>query len=55
MLVKSVSLHTNADEDRDKLALSDDKFAKYLCAILDVYFDYHREAYFLKGMHMARV
>lgn len=40
---------TFLEDDRDKLARSDGKFAKYLCKILDVYFSYHRDAYETKG------
>lgn len=39
-----------ADSDRDKLAETNAKFAKYLCKILDVYFSYHHEAYSTKGL-----
>ncbi|XP_022154572.1 probable uridine nucleosidase 2 [Momordica charantia] len=40
------------EDDRDKLARSDGKFAKYLCKILDVYFSYHRDAYETKGVYL---
>ncbi|XAR64534.1 Inosine nucleosidase [Bertholletia excelsa] len=40
------------DADRDILAQSDGKFAKYLCKILDVYFSYHHEAYSTRGVYL---
>lgn len=40
------------DSDRDKLAETNAKFAKYLCKILDVYFSYHHEAYSTKGVFL---
>ncbi|XP_031390739.1 probable uridine nucleosidase 2 isoform X2 [Punica granatum] len=40
------------DADREKLARSGGKFAQYLCRILDVYFAYHREAYFMNGVYL---
>ncbi|TQD83669.1 hypothetical protein C1H46_030783 [Malus baccata] len=36
------------DADREKLAMSNGKFAQYLCKILDVYFSYHHDAYSTK-------
>ncbi|XXG44589.1 hypothetical protein AAC387_Pa01g4348 [Persea americana] len=38
--------------DRDKMAQSPGKFAQYLCKILDVYFDYHRDAYSTQGVYL---
>lgn len=40
------------DSDRDKLAETNAKFAKYLSKILDVYFSYHHEAYSTKGVYL---
>ncbi|XP_075511898.1 putative uridine nucleosidase 2 [Primulina tabacum] len=40
------------DSDRDMLAETNAKFAKYLCKILDVYFSYHHEAYSNKGVYL---
>lgn len=40
---------THEDADRDKLAMSNGKYAQYLCKILDVYFSYHHDAYSTKG------
>ncbi|KAJ4723908.1 Inosine/uridine-preferring nucleoside hydrolase [Melia azedarach] len=40
------------DADREKLALSNGKFAQYLCKILDVYFSYHHEAYCTRGVYL---
>ncbi|KAK8561579.1 hypothetical protein V6N13_149254 [Hibiscus sabdariffa] len=40
------------DADRDKLASSTGKFAQFMCKILGVYFDYHREAYSTKGVYL---
>ncbi|XP_073125317.1 probable uridine nucleosidase 2 [Henckelia pumila] len=40
------------DSDRDKLAETNAKFAKYLCKILDVYFSYHHEAYSTRGVYL---
>ncbi|GMI79860.1 uridine-ribohydrolase 2, nucleoside hydrolase 2 [Hibiscus trionum] len=40
------------DADRDKLASSTGIFAQYLCKILDVYFNYHHEAYSTKGVYL---
>ncbi|KAL2470084.1 putative uridine nucleosidase 2 [Abeliophyllum distichum] len=40
------------DDDRDKLAESNGKFAQYLNKILDVYFSYHRDAYSTKGVYL---
>ncbi|KAK3444338.1 hypothetical protein EUGRSUZ_A00423 [Eucalyptus grandis] len=36
------------DADRDKLVQSNGRFAQYLSRILEVYFAYHREAYFTR-------
>ncbi|KAF8402432.1 hypothetical protein HHK36_013388 [Tetracentron sinense] len=41
-----------ADTDRTKLAQSSGKFAQYLCKILEVYFSYHRDAYYTKGVYL---
>lgn len=40
------------DADRDKLVQSNGRFAQYLSRILEVYFSYHREAYFTKGVYL---
>lgn len=40
------------DDDREKLARSEGKFAQYLCKILDIYFSYHRDAYNTKGVYL---
>ncbi|CAK9329484.1 unnamed protein product [Citrullus colocynthis] len=40
------------EADRDKLASSDGKFAKYLCKIMDVYFSYHKDSYEIKGVYL---
>ncbi|KAM3320386.1 putative uridine nucleosidase 2 isoform X1 [Capsicum chacoense] len=40
------------DSDRDELAKSNGKFAKYLDKILGVYFDYHHDAYSTKGVYL---
>ncbi|XP_016552826.1 probable uridine nucleosidase 2 isoform X2 [Capsicum annuum] len=40
------------DSDRDQLAKSNGKFAKYLDKILGVYFDYHHDAYSTKGVYL---
>ncbi|KAG6727293.1 hypothetical protein I3842_02G122700 [Carya illinoinensis] len=40
------------DDDRQKLARSDGKFAQYLCKILGVYFSYHDYAYNTKGVFL---
>nr|XP_008383880.2 probable uridine nucleosidase 2 isoform X3 [Malus domestica] len=40
------------DADREKLAMSNGKFAQYLCKILDVYFSYHHDAYSTKGVYL---
>ncbi|KAK9289056.1 hypothetical protein L1049_017527 [Liquidambar formosana] len=40
------------DADRDKLAQSDGKFARYLCKILEVYFSYHHDAYSTRGVYL---
>lgn len=41
-----------SDADRKKLEQSDSKYARYLCKILGLYFDYHRDAYFTKGVYL---
>ncbi|KAK3444333.1 hypothetical protein EUGRSUZ_A00425 [Eucalyptus grandis] len=38
--------------DRDKLVQSNGRFAQYLSRILEVYFSYHREAYFTRGVYL---
>ncbi|XP_056161258.1 probable uridine nucleosidase 2 isoform X2 [Syzygium oleosum] len=40
------------DADRDKLVQSNGRFAQYLSRIMEVYFSYHREAYFTKGVYL---
>ncbi|KAI8028347.1 putative uridine nucleosidase 2 [Camellia lanceoleosa] len=40
------------DTDRDKLAQSGEKFAHYMCKILDVYFSYHHDSYCMKGVYL---
>ncbi|XP_009610288.1 probable uridine nucleosidase 2 [Nicotiana tomentosiformis] len=40
------------DSDRNELAKSNGKFAKYLDKILDVYFGYHHDAYSTKGVYL---
>ncbi|KAM1089609.1 hypothetical protein TB2_017024 [Malus domestica] len=40
------------DADRETLAMSNGKFAQYLCKILDVYFSYHHDAYSTKGVYL---
>ncbi|CAN4125203.1 unnamed protein product [Withania somnifera] len=40
------------DSDRDVFAKSNGKFAKYLDKILDVYFNYHHDAYSTKGVYL---
>ncbi|XP_004251983.1 probable uridine nucleosidase 2 [Solanum lycopersicum] len=40
------------DFDRDELAKSNGKYAKYLDKILGVYFGYHHEAYSTKGVYL---
>ncbi|KAK3444339.1 hypothetical protein EUGRSUZ_A00423 [Eucalyptus grandis] len=40
------------DADRDKLVQSNGRFAQYLSRILEVYFAYHREAYFTRGVYL---
>ncbi|KAL8151323.1 hypothetical protein V2J09_021131 [Rumex salicifolius] len=40
------------DTDRDKLAQHNGKFSQYLCKILDVYFNYHHDAYFTRGVYL---
>ena len=39
------------DADRKKLEQSDSKYARYLCKILGLYYDYHMDAYSTKGKH----
>lgn len=41
-----------SDSDRDELAKSNGKFAKYLDKILGVYFGYHHDAYSTKGVYL---
>ncbi|CAL4977179.1 unnamed protein product [Urochloa decumbens] len=38
------------DADREKLEQCNSKYARYLCKIMGIYFDYHKDAYFIKGM-----
>ncbi|XP_059287262.1 probable uridine nucleosidase 2 [Lycium ferocissimum] len=40
------------DSDRGELEKSNGKFAKYLCKLLDVYFDYHHTAYSSRGVFL---
>ncbi|KAA0033249.1 putative uridine nucleosidase 2 [Cucumis melo var. makuwa] len=40
------------EADRDKLARSGGKFAKYLCQIMDIYFSYHKDSYEIKGVYL---
>ncbi|XP_039166411.1 probable uridine nucleosidase 2 [Eucalyptus grandis] len=40
------------DADRDKLVQSNGRFAQYLSRILEVYFAYHHEAYFTRGVYL---
>ncbi|MBA0872586.1 hypothetical protein Goshw_016683 [Gossypium schwendimanii] len=40
------------DSDRETLASSNGKFAQYLLKILEVYFNYHRDAYSTKGVYL---
>ncbi|KAL9670769.1 hypothetical protein QQ045_008327 [Rhodiola kirilowii] len=40
------------DTDRVKLSKSNGRFAQYLDQILDVYFDYHHDAYNIKGVYL---
>lgn len=40
------------DADRDKLVLSNGKYAQYLCKILEVYFSYHHDAYSTAGVYL---
>lgn len=44
-----------SDSDRNELAKSNGKFAKYLDKILDVYFGYHHDAYSTKGQSLAKL
>ncbi|XP_015690245.1 probable uridine nucleosidase 2 isoform X2 [Oryza brachyantha] len=41
-----------SDADREKLEQSDSKYARYLSKILGLYYDYHRDAYFTKGVYL---
>lgn len=41
-----------ADADREKLEQCDSKYARYLCKIMGCYFDYHKDAYFIKGLYL---
>ncbi|KAL5998428.1 putative uridine nucleosidase 2 [Asimina triloba] len=41
-----------SDADRNQLRLSEAKFAKYMCKILDVYYAYHCEAYDTHGVYL---
>ncbi|XP_050941265.1 probable uridine nucleosidase 2 isoform X1 [Cucumis melo] len=43
---------TILEADRDKLARSGGKFAKYLCQIMDIYFSYHKDSYEIKGVYL---
>ncbi|MFQ6655040.1 hypothetical protein Gotur_025773 [Gossypium turneri] len=40
------------DSDRETLASSNGKFAQYLLKILEVYFNYHHDAYSTKGVYL---
>ncbi|GJN37786.1 hypothetical protein PR202_gb26775 [Eleusine coracana subsp. coracana] len=40
------------DADREKLEQCDSKYARYLCKIMGIYFDYHKDAYFIKGFYI---
>ncbi|KAG8088462.1 hypothetical protein GUJ93_ZPchr0010g7244 [Zizania palustris] len=40
------------DADMKKLEQSDSKYARYLCKILGLYFNYHKDAYFTKGVYL---
>ncbi|CAO2829555.1 unnamed protein product [Amaranthus hypochondriacus] len=40
------------DADREKLAASTYHLAQYLCKILDVYYNYHYDAYNIKGVYL---
>jgi inosine-uridine nucleoside N-ribohydrolase len=40
------------DADREKLEQCDSKYARYLCKIMGIYFDYHKDAYFIKGVYL---
>lgn len=51
----SFTLFSISDADRNKLAESNGKFAKYINKIMDVYFDYHRDAYNIKGLSQSRL
>lgn len=44
-----------SDFDRDELAKSNGKYAKYLDKILGVYFGYHHDAYSTKGLSLAKL
>ncbi|KAF0921903.1 hypothetical protein E2562_020514 [Oryza meyeriana var. granulata] len=41
-----------SDAHREKLEQSDSKYARYLSKILGLYYDYHRDAYFTKGVYL---
>ncbi|CAM0880345.1 unnamed protein product [Alopecurus aequalis] len=41
-----------SDIDRKKLEQSDSKYARYLCKILGLYYDYHMDAYSTKGVYL---
>uniref|UniRef100_A0A0D9Z947 uridine nucleosidase n=1 Tax=Oryza glumipatula TaxID=40148 RepID=A0A0D9Z947_9ORYZ len=41
-----------SDADREKLEQSDSKYARYLSKILGLYYDYHKDAYFIKGVYL---
>ncbi|KAL5231005.1 hypothetical protein ABZP36_029781 [Zizania latifolia] len=41
-----------SDADMKKLEQSDSKYARYLCKILGLYFNYHKDAYFTKGVYL---
>ncbi|KAG1331257.1 Uridine nucleosidase 1 [Cocos nucifera] len=40
------------EADRNKLALSNGKYAQYLCKILEIYFSYHHEAYSTQAVYL---
>uniref|UniRef100_A0A0E0KF84 Inosine/uridine-preferring nucleoside hydrolase domain-containing protein n=1 Tax=Oryza punctata TaxID=4537 RepID=A0A0E0KF84_ORYPU len=41
-----------SDADREKLEQSDSKYARYLSKILGLYYNYHRDAYFIEGVYL---
>uniref|UniRef100_A0ACD5VCI6 Uncharacterized protein n=1 Tax=Avena sativa TaxID=4498 RepID=A0ACD5VCI6_AVESA len=41
-----------SDVDRKKLEQCDSKYARYLCKILGLYYDYHMDAYSTKGVYL---